>query len=264
VRLTATQGAQKALNQIRDDIRQGKSLQVGTADNSGNFTALIGTNAEVGNALQIFATTNQTAPYSIYFLQTNTIGATAGAGGISSNLLLWISVPTNGVTNVLKLACYITNLHIFTAEDWQDSWPGTTVTNPFVNNVVYSVKLQFYQWAYPIALPITNATDPYVYYQLRTRVCRHAIQTQPGSSGPSRPNAEWPFVSGRSAGHCASPTPRRLLRDSQPPSLPCGPGPGRLCPAHHDRVPGRRLAHFHRHLRVDLEQRPGDPAEQPV
>src|SRR5208282_5374367 len=103
-KLTATQGARKALSQIRDDIRQGKLIQVGNTDNVGTFTPIYGTNGAVGNALQIFETTYQGPPYSIYFLQTNTVG------GVSSNILLWVSVTTNAttsITNVVNLATYL-------------------------------------------------------------------------------------------------------------------------------------------------------------
>jgi hypothetical protein len=171
VRLAATQDAQKALNQIRDDIRQAKLLQVGNSDNAGNFTALASANSAVGSALQIFSTTNQGPPYSIYYLHTNLLNA---ASGFSSNVLCWISV-TNNYTNTINLARYITNLDIFAAEDWQDSWPGAYITNSVVNNQVYSVKLQFDQWAYPMAVGGTNASDHYGFYQLRTRVCRRAL-----------------------------------------------------------------------------------------
>src|ERR1039457_4715644 len=78
-KLTATQGSRKALNQIRDDIRQAKGLQVGNTDNSGTFTAVAGTAGAVGNALQVFTTTNFSGPpYSLYYLQTNTLGSVAG------------------------------------------------------------------------------------------------------------------------------------------------------------------------------------------
>lgn len=181
IRLQATQDGRKALNQIRDDIRQATLLQVGNADNSGNFTAIAATNAAVGNALQVFAGTNQGPPYSIYYLQTTNLGAVSGNGGISSNLLWWISVATNAssggsfTTNTTRLACFITNLDLFAAEDWQSSWPGTTITNSLMNNQVYSVKLQFNQFAYPMAIRGSNSNDANGFYQLRTRVCRRAL-----------------------------------------------------------------------------------------
>ena len=174
-KLTATQGSRKALNQIRDDIRQGKLLQVGAADNSGNFTAVNVTNGAVGNALQIFQTTNQAPPYSLYYLQTNS------NNGVSSNCLLFISVVSNAtatatITTTRNLACYITNMDVFCAENW-DNWPTTAMTpttNNVYNNQIYSVKLQFYQWEYPIAVVGGIGLNSYDYYQLRTRVCRRA------------------------------------------------------------------------------------------
>lgn len=171
-KLTATQGSRKALNQIRDDIRQGKGLQVGVSDNSGNFTATGGTNGAVGNALQIFTTTNFSGPpYSLYYLQTNMLGSVAGNDLLSSNNLLWKFVTTTSNTTV-NLATYITNLDVFSA---QDCW-GNTISNFVKNNQVYTVKLQFYQWEYPIAVVSTNGgLNAYDYYQLRTRVCRRAL-----------------------------------------------------------------------------------------
>jgi len=171
-KITATQGARKALNQIRNDIRQAKMLQVGTTDNSGNFTAINPTNAAVGNALRIYLTTNMAAPYSLYYLQTNAIN------GLSSNNLFWVAV-TAASTNTLNLSGYITNMDIFAAEDW-DNWPATgTAMSPTTNNVsnnqVFSVKLQFYQWEYPIAVVGGAGLNAYDYFQLRTRVCRRAI-----------------------------------------------------------------------------------------
>lgn len=168
-KLTATQGSRKALNQIRDDIRQGKLLQVGQTDNAGNFTPINITNGAVGNALQIFQTTNQTAPYSLYYLKTNNIN------GVSSNNLLYVAVTTNSTTTY-NLASYITNLDIFCAEDW-DNWPTNAMaptTNNIYNNQIYSVKMQFYQWEYPIAVVGGIGLNSYDYYQLRTRICRRA------------------------------------------------------------------------------------------
>jgi len=165
-KLSATADSRKALNQIRDDIRQGKGLQVGYTDNSGTFTAYSGTNLAIGNAIQIFSTTNFSGPpYSVYYLQSNTVS------GVSSNTLVWISV-TSTTSNNYKLSTYITNFDVFSA---QDCW-GSTITNSIKNNQVFTVKLQFYQWEYPIAIISTNGgANAYDYYQLRTRVCRRAL-----------------------------------------------------------------------------------------
>lgn len=165
-KLTATQSSRKALNQIRDDIRQGKGLLVGHADNYGNFTPVAGTNVAIGNGLIIYSTTNFSGPpFSLYYLQTNTLGT------ISSNNLMWLSVTTL-TSNTVNLATYITNLDNFSA---QDCW-GNTVSNFPLNNQVFAIKLQFYQWEYPIAVISTNGgLNAYDYYQLRTKVCRRAL-----------------------------------------------------------------------------------------
>ncbi|HEX4349084.1 MAG TPA: hypothetical protein VH251_01790 [Verrucomicrobiae bacterium] len=168
-KLTATQGARNALNQIRDDIRQGKYVQVGNTDNSGSFTAYGGTNLAMGNAIQIFSTTNNnftTYPYDIFYLQTNT------PGGVSSNNLIWIAVSTNNTTYTQKLCTYITNLDVFAT---MDCW-GNISSNKIDDNWIYTVKFQFYQWEYPIAVISSNtAANAYDYYQLRTRVCRRSL-----------------------------------------------------------------------------------------
>ena len=76
-KLTATQGSRQALNQIRDDIRQGKYVLVGNSDNAGNFTAYTGTNLAVGNALLVYATTNGnfTLPPTTFIICKPTIPA---------------------------------------------------------------------------------------------------------------------------------------------------------------------------------------------
>jgi hypothetical protein len=162
-KLNVTADARKVMNQMRDDVREAQGVLVGNADNGGHFTAITGTNIAQGNALQVFNSTNQTLPYSIYFVQTNTIA------GLSSNTLMWISMTTSS-SNISRLACYITNSDVFAAEDWQTTWPGAICSNSFINNQVFSVKMQFFQWEYP--LPVNSKYD---YYQVRTRVCRRAL-----------------------------------------------------------------------------------------
>jgi type II secretory pathway pseudopilin PulG len=165
-KLTATQSSREALNQIRDDIRQGKGLLVGASDNGGNFAPCSTTNGAVGNALKIFGTTNFSGPpFTLYYLQTNTVG------GISSNNLLAMFVSAGG-TNFNNLATYITNMDVFAAEDCY----GNVISNYIQNNQVFTIKLQFYQWEYPIAVISTNGGyNAYDYYQLRTKVCRRAL-----------------------------------------------------------------------------------------
>jgi len=176
-KLTATESSRKLLDQIRDEIRQAKLLQVGSCDNSGAnfFSAITGSNAAVGNAIQIFSTTNTGAgaAYSIYFLQTNNFSAG------SSNSLIWYSVTASS-SNSYDMADYITNLDVFSAVELVQMSPGVynyqTISNDTKNNQAYAIKLEFSQWEYPIAIISTNGGyNAYDYYKLRTVVCRRAL-----------------------------------------------------------------------------------------
>ncbi len=177
-KLTATQGCRKTMDVLRDDIRQGKLIYVGNVTNNdpSTFTSVATTNAAIGNALEIYQTTNQNAgaQCSIYYLQTN-----PPVGGMSSNNLMWFSINSSGATNTQRLTTYITNSIIFTAIDPNfgdsNSYYGTIISNNARNNQVFTVTLQYYQWEYPVGYIGGVGFNAYDYYQLRTRVCRRAI-----------------------------------------------------------------------------------------
>ena len=158
-KLSATTGARQTLNNIRDTIREAKTLQVGNWVNN-SFTATSVTNIAQGDALQIFPS-NSALPCITYYLDTST----------PTNYLQEYTV-TSTSTNLTTVASYITNSIIFDAEDYQ----GTIVSNNMYNNQIYRMTLQFQQWEYPIAFVSTNVgLNEYGYYQLRTKVCRRAI-----------------------------------------------------------------------------------------
>jgi type II secretory pathway pseudopilin PulG len=161
-KLSATAGARKALNQIRDDIRSAKTLQVGTlaiAGSASSFAAIPNNAPAQGNALQLFPTTNA-VPYTVYYLDTS--GPTNFLRGYTK---------TSTTTNIVTLAGYITNTIVFDAEDFQ----GNIVVNNPKNNQVYKMELDFYQWEYPIAFIGGIGLNAYDFYRLRTRICRRAI-----------------------------------------------------------------------------------------
>ena len=162
-KLTATTGGREALNQIRDQIREGKMVYVGNCSSpSYSSFALIGTtNSQQGNALIIYPTTN-TAWYSIYYLDTST----------TTNRLIQFNVSNSVTIYTNTLAKYLTNNIVFDARDWQNN----IVTNyqSLDNRLLIEVTMQFSQWEYPIAYVGTNGLNAYDYYQLRTRVFRRA------------------------------------------------------------------------------------------
>jgi type II secretory pathway pseudopilin PulG len=164
-KLVATQGSLKALNQLRDQIREAKTVNVGNCSaGASSFADIPLTSAQQGNALQISPTTNLSS-YVIYYLNTN------NAPTNQLDMVLTTNNGTNfGTTTVL--ASYITNQIIFDAEDYRGNI--ATNTDSLDNRWVIKVTLQFSQWEYPIANVGGTGFNAYDYYQLRTRVFRRA------------------------------------------------------------------------------------------
>ncbi|MFZ0827417.1 MAG: prepilin-type N-terminal cleavage/methylation domain-containing protein [Verrucomicrobiia bacterium] len=173
-KLSATAGGRKALNLVRDQIRQAKTLNVGICNSTpGSFNPLGLTNYQVGNALMVYPTTNQSV-YTCFYLNTTT----------TTNCQLWqYTVASNAANTSLvvttnMLAGYITNQDIFTAQDYN----GNTLTNEnqndnglesIPNRLVISMKMQFWQWEYPIAqVGVAGGVNMYDFYQLRTKITR--------------------------------------------------------------------------------------------
>jgi len=160
-KLVATSGGRQALNQIRDQIREGKMVYVGTCSSSvGSSFQQLSNVVLQGNALIVYPTTN-TSYYSVFYLDINS----------TAKNLIQFTVSNNATIYSKTLASYITNSDVFDAQDWNNN----IVTNEQVldNRVLIEVKMQFSQWEYPIATVGGNA-NAYDYYQLRTRVFRRA------------------------------------------------------------------------------------------
>lgn len=161
-KLVATAGGRQALNQIRDQIRQGKTVYVGNCSSASGSSFHYITNApQQGNALIIYPTTNSTY-YTIYYLDTST----------TTNRLMQFNVSNNVTTYTQTLAKYLTNQIVFDARNWQN----TIVTNEqsLDNRLLIEVQMQFSQWEYPVAFVGGVGLNAYDYYQLRTRVFRRA------------------------------------------------------------------------------------------
>jgi type II secretory pathway pseudopilin PulG len=165
-KLVATAGSRAALNAMRDQIREAKTVYVGncTTESTTSF-ALIGiTNApQIGNAIIVYPTTNTTA-YTVFYLDTST----------STNDLMEFTVTNGAVNYTNQLSTYITNMDVFRAETW--GFPGSVATNytSLDNREVIMVTLQYSQWEYPIAFIGGNSFNAFDYYQLRTKILRRA------------------------------------------------------------------------------------------
>jgi prepilin-type N-terminal cleavage/methylation domain-containing protein len=152
-KLTTTASARRALNFIRDEIRSGKVLYVGTGDNSPkSFVATPDSTPHIGNALKI-CPTSDTNNFIYYNMDKD-----------SGYLRRFVS--RNGASQIV--ARYITNQMVFQAEDFQ----GIVVTNDKLNRVI-RLDLQFSRKEY--AVPGVKNGVLYDYYELQTRVAKRAI-----------------------------------------------------------------------------------------
>ncbi len=161
-KLMATSGGRQALNQIRDQIREAKTVYVGNCSSAigSSFQLITNTQSQQGNALIIYPTTNLNS-YSVYYLDTST----------TTNRLIQFNVSNNATVYTRTLTKYITNQIVFDARDFQNH----IVTNyqTLDNRLLIEVTMQFSQWEYPIAT-VGGGVNAYDYYQLRTRVFRRA------------------------------------------------------------------------------------------
>ena len=151
-KLTATASGRRALDQVRDEIRSGKVLLVGNGSSS-TFTPSADNQPNIGNAVQIYATTN-TNTFVRYYLDAN------------DDRLKRVK---SGSTNVQVIANYVTNDIAFRAENFR----GQVLTNN-QNNRVIRMVLEFYQWEFPCTT--VGANNVYDYYRLQTRITRRTIE----------------------------------------------------------------------------------------
>jgi hypothetical protein len=135
-----------------NEIRSAKIVRVGNGS-YGSFTNVAMGAAQVGNALQIYPTTN-TSSFIRYYWDSGDrqFKRTTDAGGTS-----------------VVVANFISNNIVFRAENHM----GTVLTNN-QNNRVINLKLEFFQIQYPIIN--IGAGGLFDYYKLETRITRRALE----------------------------------------------------------------------------------------
>ena len=150
-KLSSTDNARSAVNRVSDEIRAAKIVEIGNGD-SASFSAIADNLPQIGNALQVYATTN-TNSYVRYFMDPK------------ANALESVSAGSTGATVV---ANFITNRLAFRAEDFL----GSVLTNNQGNRVI-KMTLEFYQLQYPVVR--IGPGSLYDYYRLQTKITRRAI-----------------------------------------------------------------------------------------
>lgn len=168
-KLTATRDGRNTVNFIREQVREAKTLYIGTYSGTngspGAFSAVVNTN-QVGSALLIFPTTNTT--YGTIFYQDSTLS------NLCSVSITNATTDTNGVTtgtigSYATDALFVTNnSNVFQGEDFQ----GNVLTDNSNDRIIH-VTLQFSQLEYPVAG--IGAGALYDYYELHTRATRRSI-----------------------------------------------------------------------------------------
>jgi Tfp pilus assembly protein PilV len=156
-KLMATTSGRETLNSMRDQIRSSQQVYVGSFTNA-TFQQASG--QQIGNALQIFTSTNAASTNYVIIYDDP-----------STNEIFSFSSTSPG--NLDVLAQYQTNYNCFQAEDYQ----GNILTN-YLNNPVIRVTMSFSQWEYPVGFVGGVGVNAYDYYYLRTRVTRRTKSQQ--------------------------------------------------------------------------------------
>jgi type II secretory pathway pseudopilin PulG len=171
--LGATQEARITMNDIRDKVREARTVYIGNnssfqaANPLANFIAVTNNSAQQGNALVIYPYNTANA-FTFVFLEPSSssmyaFNANALVGSTNSLILVTYTNSTMLLSN--DVADYITNQVIFDAENFQ----GTVLSN-FQNNYLVHLTLDFSQWRYPNGF---NAlSNVYNYYQINTVITR--------------------------------------------------------------------------------------------
>jgi hypothetical protein len=208
--LGASDEARVNFNQMLDEIRAGKNVQIGYGNYS-NFVA-IGSGAQQGDTIQIIPSTNTIATsvtnvypfYIYYYFLTNTytnsgwlMRATVtnwlstNGGTVSTNfLLLTTNIMATCITNmnVTNLGLTFTNVVIsnsmlFTAVAYNGGVSNFTVltndpTTYSTYNYLVDVILQFYQYQYPLTKVGTGSNYLFNYYQIELAAARRAASAE--------------------------------------------------------------------------------------
>lgn len=151
-KLGASDEARSAISKLVSEIRSAKIVRIGSGSLTG-FTEIPPNTSQIGNAVQIYATTNTSAFIRYYWDATDQK----------------LKRTVNGATYVSVVANSISNQLVFTSEDHA----GQVLTNNR-NNRVIGLTLQFYQLQYPLVA--IGPGQLFDYYQLRTKITRRALE----------------------------------------------------------------------------------------
>lgn len=164
-KLIATQNGRETLDAMRDQIRSANQVYVGIFDPSAGTFSRITNAPQIGNAIQLFTSTNWASPNYTIFYQDPSVNTVYS---VTNN-----PATTNVLDGLTVLAQYMTNYYCFDAEDYRQ----VVLTNYlYLNNPVIGITMAFSQWEYPIGYVGGVGVDAYDYYYLRTHITRRLKQ----------------------------------------------------------------------------------------
>ena len=105
-KLSATASSRKALNSLRDQVREAKLVDIGNCDGTGpaSFVSLGLTNVQVGKALRLSSTNNWTNSYTVFYLDTNLVTT-----NYPKQCRVTVAADSTTYGTPVILASYITN-----------------------------------------------------------------------------------------------------------------------------------------------------------
>jgi prepilin-type N-terminal cleavage/methylation domain-containing protein len=152
-KLVATADSLRTLSQFRDQIRGASQVQIGTfSSSSPTFVTNANGTSQIGNAVQVYPSTN-TTQYLIFYRDT----VNTNLYYVTNNQSVTTSSPG------FLLARWVSNTNCFQAEDTS----GKVLTN-VQNNCAIHMTLQFFEKLYVFSGNPTN------YYYLDTRASPRA------------------------------------------------------------------------------------------
>ena len=158
----ASDSSRRVLNQLPMDIRSAKMWQIGFL-NGTNFSAVGNGSSQIGPAVQLFETTNNSA-YIMYYFDTNDVP--------NNNGKLMRYTNTNGTPVCLtsNLVDWLGNGFSFVAEDYTGAVANYAGTSKAYKNLIHA-KLQFAKFLYPITVVGTNGL--YDFYKIEFKATPH-------------------------------------------------------------------------------------------
>jgi prepilin-type N-terminal cleavage/methylation domain-containing protein len=149
-KLGASDSARRALNGLVENVREAKSIDIGTGSAT-NFNEIVPGNNYQGNAIQVYPTTN-TTDFVRFFWQNGQLKKTSG----------------NAATPIV-LVSGVRNNNVFSSEDFQ----GNVLTNG-INNHVIGLWLVFTQLVDPTVHIGSN--ELFNYYEFKTKMTKRALE----------------------------------------------------------------------------------------